>query len=86
MRNEDSVVLPKKNYEGLINTDKRFEILVTSISDYAIYLLNPDGHIVSWNDGAKRFKGYTAEEVIDKHFSMFMSQEDRDACPMFGTH
>lgn len=79
MPNEESVILPKKNYEALINSDKRFEILVTSISDYAIYLLNPDGHIVSWNEGAQRFKGYLAEEVIGEHFSMFMSQEDRDS-------
>ncbi len=71
--------LPKKNYEALINSDKRFEILVTSISDYAIYLLNPDGNIVSWNTGAERFKGYTAAEVIGKHFSIFMSMEDRTA-------
>jgi PAS domain S-box-containing protein len=71
--------LPKKNYDALINSDKRFEILVTAISDYAIYLLNPDGNIVSWNTGAERFKGYTAAEVIGKHFSMFMSPEDRAA-------
>ena len=71
--------LPKKNYDALVNSDKRFEILVTSISDYAIYLLNPDGQIVSWNTGAERFKGYKANEVIGKHFSMFMSPEDRDA-------
>jgi PAS domain S-box-containing protein len=71
--------LPKKNYEALINSDKRFEILVTAISDYAIYLLNPDGNIVSWNTGAERFKGYTSAEVIGKHFSMFMSPEDRAA-------
>jgi PAS domain S-box-containing protein len=71
--------LPKKNYETLVNSDKRFEILVTAISDYAIYLLNPDGEIVSWNTGAERFKGYKAIEVIGKHFSMFMSPEDRGA-------
>lgn len=71
--------LPKKNYEALVNSDKRFEILVTAISDYAIYLLNPDGEIVSWNTGAERFKGYKAIEVIGKHFSMFMSPEDRGA-------
>jgi PAS domain S-box-containing protein len=73
------MALPKKNYDALINSDKRFEILVTSISDYAIYLLDPDGQIVSWNAGAQRFKGYTADEIIGKHFSMFMSQSDRDA-------
>jgi PAS domain S-box-containing protein len=71
--------LPKKNYEALINSDKKFEILVNSISDYAIYLLDPDGQIVSWNIGAERFKGYTAKEVVGKHFSMFMSREDREA-------
>lgn len=75
----EEMALPKKNYDALINSDKRFEILVTSISDYAIYLLDPDGKIVSWNSGAEKFKGYTAQEVIGKHFSMFMSQEDRDA-------
>lgn len=74
----EEMALPKKNYDALINSDKRFEILVTSISDYAIYLLDPDGKIVSWNSGAEKFKGYTAQEVIGKHFSMFMSQEDRD--------
>lgn len=73
------MALPKKNYDALINSDKRFEILVTSISDYAIYLLNPDGQIVSWNAGAQRFKGYTADEIIGQHFSMFLSQEDRAA-------
>ena len=73
------MALPKKNYDALINSEKRFEILVTSISDYAIYLLDPDGQIVSWNAGAQRFKGYTADEIIGKHFSMFMSQQDRDA-------
>lgn len=79
MRHEEIMALPKKNYDALINSEKRFEILVTSISDYAIYLLDPDGQIVSWNAGAQRFKGYTADEIIGKHFSMFMSQQDRDA-------
>lgn len=76
---DDTLPYPKKNYDALVNSDKRFEILITAISDYAIYLLDPDGRIVSWNTGAQRFKGYTANEVIGKHFSMFLSQEDRDA-------
>jgi PAS domain S-box-containing protein len=71
--------LPKKNLEALINSDKRFEILVSSIRDYAIYLLDPNGKIVSWNAGAQRFKGYTESEIIGKHFSTFLSQADRDA-------
>jgi PAS domain S-box-containing protein len=76
---DDYMPLPKKNYDALINSDKRFEILVNSITDYAIYLLNPDGQIVSWNTGAQRFKGYTADEIIGKHFSIFLSPEDREA-------
>lgn len=71
--------LPKKNLEALINSDKRFEILVSSIRDYAIYLLDPNGKIVSWNAGAQRFKGYTESEILGKHFSTFLSKEDRDA-------
>jgi PAS domain S-box-containing protein len=71
--------LPKKNLDALVNSDKRFEILVSSIRDYAIYLLDPNGNIVSWNAGAQRFKGYTENEIIGKHFSTFLSQEDRDA-------
>jgi PAS domain S-box-containing protein len=71
--------LPKKNLDALINSDKRFEILVSSIRDFAIYLLDPNGKIVSWNAGAQRFKGYTESEIIGKHFSTFLSQTDRDA-------
>ncbi|MGQ3170432.1 MAG: PAS domain S-box protein [Methylophilus sp.] len=71
--------LPKKNLDALINSDKRFEILVSSIRDYAIYLLDPNGKIVSWNAGAQRFKGYTESEIIGKHFSTFLSEADRDA-------
>ncbi len=57
----------------------RFERLVNSIRDYAIYLLDRDGHIASWNAGAERFKGYTAEEIVGQHFSRFYTEEDRAA-------
>ncbi len=50
--------------------------LIASIRDYAIYMLNPSGHVVSWNAGAERFKGYTAEEAIGSHFSVFHTPED----------
>jgi PAS domain S-box-containing protein len=56
---------------------QRFELLVTSVKDYAIYMLDLDGFIVSWNAGAERFKGYTSREVIGKHFSMFYTEEDK---------
>jgi PAS domain S-box-containing protein len=64
------------NPSSLLSTEKRFELLVTSISDYAIYLLDPQGHIVSWNSGAQRLKGYLQEEIIGKHFSCFFTGED----------
>jgi PAS domain S-box-containing protein len=57
----------------------RFERLVNSIRDYAIYLLDREGHVASWNAGAQRFKGYTADEIIGEHFSRFYTDEDRAA-------
>jgi PAS domain S-box-containing protein len=50
-------------------------LLVEGVQDYAIFALDPDGYILSWNAGAQRFKGYTAEEVIGKHFSIFYPRE-----------
>ena len=51
-------------------------LLLQSIKDYAIFMLNPQGIIASWNEGAKRIKGYTADEIIGKHFSIFYTKED----------
>lgn len=58
---------------------RRFELLVNAISNYAIYMLDANGCIVSWNTGAQRFKGYAAEEVLGKHFSIFYTEQDRIA-------
>jgi len=55
----------------------RFRMLVESVLDYGIFLMDAGGHITSWNVGAERIKGYTAEEVAGKHFSMFYTEEDR---------
>lgn len=55
------------------------DLLVASISDYAIYMLNPEGKVISWNAGAQRFKGYTAEEITGQHFSRFHTPEDQAA-------
>jgi PAS domain S-box-containing protein len=57
--------------------ESRFQLLVAGISDYAIYMLNPEGIVTSWNAGAQRFKGYTADEIIGEHFSRFYTDEDR---------
>jgi PAS domain S-box-containing protein len=57
----------------------RFQILIDAVKDYAIYLLDADGRVATWNTGAQRFKGYTADEIIGQHFSVFYSPEDRTA-------
>lgn len=54
----------------------RYEQLVRTVADYAIYMLDLDGHVVSWNVGAQRIKGYDADEVIGRHFSMFFTPQD----------
>ena len=56
---------------------QRFQVLVSAISDYAIYMLDIEGRVVSWNAGAQRFKGYKADEIIGTHFSHFFSDEDK---------
>jgi PAS domain S-box-containing protein len=53
-----------------------YHLLVSSVRDYAIFALDPGGHIVTWNPGAQRFKGYTADEIIGKHFSIFYPPAD----------
>ena len=50
---------------------EQFRLLVESVRDYAIFLLDPEGNIASWNIGAERLKGYRAEEIIGRHFSSF---------------
>lgn len=55
----------------------RFRLLVESVVDYAIYMLDPTGHIASWNSGAQQIKGYSAEEVLGRHFSMFYTEDAR---------
>ncbi|MGN8249501.1 two-component system sensor histidine kinase NtrB [Pseudomonas sp. SMV7] len=56
--------------------DHRYEQLVQSVVDYAIYMIDLSGHVVSWNAGAQRIKGYRADEVIGQHFSVFFTPQD----------
>ncbi|HYF54852.1 MAG TPA: PAS domain-containing protein, partial [Salinarimonas sp.] len=57
--------------------EARFRKLVQAVADYAIYMLDASGVIQTWNPGAQRYKGYTAEEIIGQHFSRFYTDEDR---------
>ena len=59
--------------------ERRFQYLISGISDYAIYMLDPNGYVSSWNAGANRFKGYVAQEILGEHFSRFYTPEDREA-------
>ncbi|HEX4096096.1 MAG TPA: ATP-binding protein, partial [Caulobacteraceae bacterium] len=59
--------------------ESQYRRLVDAISDYAIYMLDAGGVVSSWNSGARRLKGYTAEEIIGQHFSRFYTEEDRQA-------
>jgi PAS domain S-box-containing protein len=61
--------------EKLGQSDETFRLLVESVQDYAIFLLSPEGIIVTWNAGAQRIKGYAAPEIIGQHFSRFYSRE-----------
>jgi PAS domain S-box-containing protein len=57
--------------------DSRFRLLIDAVVDYAIYMIDPDGIITSWNAGAKRFKGYEEAEILGQHFSRFYTEADR---------
>src|SRR5712671_548026 len=65
--------------QELRESSRQFQLLVGAITDYAIYMLDPEGRVTTWNAGAERIKGYTADEIIGQHFSRFYSDEDQSA-------
>jgi PAS domain S-box-containing protein len=65
--------------ETLRLSEERFRLLIEGVKEYAIFMLDPDGHVMSWNRGAARIKGYAAHEIIGKHFSAFYTAEDMEA-------
>ena len=67
----------QRTQDALRTSEQQFRLLVGSVTDYALYMLSPTGMITSWNEGAQRIKGYTAEEVIGEHFSIFCTNEQR---------
>ncbi|AKJ27574.1 chemotaxis protein CheY [Caldimonas brevitalea] len=67
----------RRNEEALRLSEERFRLLVDGVRDHAIYMLDPSGHIQSWNAGAQAIKGYSAADVIGRHVSLFYTAEDR---------
>ena len=61
----------------LDQVEEHFRLVVDGVEDYAIFLLDTQGYIRSWNTGAQRVKGYTADEIVGQHFSRFYRAEDR---------
>lgn len=66
-------------FETTLTDGDRYRLLIDAVTDYAIYMLDADGIVTSWNPGAQRFKGYMASEILGSHFSRFYSEEDRKA-------
>ena len=65
--------------EALRESEQRYSVLVDGVTDYAIYMVDPNGIITNWNRGAQRIKGYRTEEIVGQHFSRFYTEEDRAA-------
>jgi PAS domain S-box-containing protein len=85
LQNSMLVDRAKKADTNLQTSEERFRLLVEGVKDYAIFMLDPTGRITSWNAGAERIKGYRAEEIIGKHFSVFYPPDDVAAgVPMRG--
>jgi PAS domain S-box-containing protein len=70
------VTVQRHAEQALRQSEERFRLLVSEVMDYGILMLDPEGHIVSWNAGAERIKGYRSQEIIGRHFSCFYSKED----------
>ena len=73
---ETTIAELKSNQQELRQSEEIFRLLVEGVRDYAFFMLSPDGHIVSWNEGAERIQGYQESEVVGEHFSVFYAEED----------
>ncbi len=67
----------REMYSTLADSERRFQLLVNGVKEYAIIALDPSGHVATWNAGAERLKGYHTQEIVGQHFSCFYTAEDR---------
>jgi PAS domain S-box-containing protein len=79
MPSDPETANPAAERAGSPPPEQMFRLLVEAVQDYAIFLLRPDGHVLTWNPGAQRAKGYRADEIIGQHFSVFYTPEERAA-------
>ncbi|MEX1826858.1 ATP-binding protein [Luteibacter sp. CQ10] len=75
--NDDMAGAGSLAFQRLRMSETQFRILVQGVADYAVYMLDPDGHVATWNSGAERIKGYLPDDIIGSHFSAFYIDEDR---------
>ncbi|HEX6711368.1 MAG TPA: PAS domain S-box protein, partial [Rubrobacter sp.] len=76
MRPSDDPESRRRAEEPLRQSEERFRLLVEGVKDYAIFMLDERGHVTTWNEGARRIKGYTAEEILGRHYRIFHTEED----------
>src|SRR5688500_15044474 len=67
--------MPERREESLRRSEERFRVLVEGVRDYAIFMLDPEGRVLTWNSGAELIKGYRADEIVGEHFSRFYPPE-----------
>ena len=76
MSSPQNEFLVRQAEKALLRSEERFRLLVEGVKDYAIFMLDPQGHVATWNAGAQRIKGYRAEEIVGEHFSVFYTDAD----------
>jgi len=79
MADSGSLMETVDRFDTALTDGERYRLLIDAVTDYAIYMLDANGIVTSWNPGAQRFKGYMASEILGSHFSRFYSEEDRRA-------